>query len=140
MSRELGESTIDGKKYQASHWPVDKATKMLAKLIKILGEPLAMVIMGASENKPEGGSVLDVSMNDVNMDAIGTAIKGLASRLDEDEVVKIFRDCLESGVLCEGKKFDYNTHFMGRIGHMMRVMIFVLKHQYQDFLADGLDQ
>ena len=132
--REMGQSEIDGKKYQVGHWPVDKATGMLTRLVKLLGEPLAMVLLGAINEKKDGSSVLDVDVKNLKGDAIAAAFKGLATRLDETEVKKMFRE-FTVDILCDGKKVDYDAHFMGQIGHLFRVSVFVLRHQYQDFLA-----
>ena len=132
--RQMGEGTVDGLKYEVGHWPVDKATGMLTKLIKILGEPLAMVIVGAVGNKKDGESIMDADLSALKGESISKAFAGLSTRLDEHEVQKMLKE-INEGILCDGKRIDYNTHYMGRIGHLFRVSMFVLKHQYSDFLV-----
>ena len=134
---KMKEVTIDGKKYSFGYWDVDTSTEYLTKLIKLLGEPLAMILLGAVDKKEEGQSLMDIDTSQIKGDAIAAAFKGLASRLSEDEVKQIMRQCA-NGVLCDGKKIDYNSHFMGKIGHLFRVALANLKHQYSDFLGAGL--
>lgn len=132
--REMGKSEIDGEKYQVGDWPVDKATGMLTKLVKLLGEPIAMVLLGAIKDQKEGESLMDMDVEKLKGDVIASAFKGLASRLDEREVQQMFRE-FTTDILHSGKKVDYDAHFMGRIGHLFRVSVFVLRHQYSDFLG-----
>lgn len=127
--RKISEKVIDGKKYMIGHWPVDTQLTMMTRLIKLLGEPLAMIIMGGEGSKK---SILDVKLDG---SVIGPAISALSLRLHEDEVKQMFRDAV-SGVKCDGKDIEFNTHFMGRIMHLMKVATFCLRHQYQDFLEE----
>jgi len=131
--RNTSTETIDGQKYLVGHWHVDKQLEVMTRLIKILGEPLAMLIMGSESSK--GQSLKDKLDGEMNMDAIAQAFKGLALRLNEEEVKTLFKD-VTHGVKCDGKDIDFNTQFMGRIGHLFKVSLFCIKHQYQDFLGD----
>ena len=134
--RKTTETQIDNHKYSIGHWHVDKQVEMMAKLFKLLGEPLAMFLMGGVEPKAGVASILD---KQIDPSIIGKAVAGLASRINEEEVKVLFRQIVTDQVLCDGKQFDYNTHFMGRIGHLMRVTMAVLKHQYSDFLGESPD-
>lgn len=131
---KLGEAKIDGKTYSFGYWDVDTSTEYLAKLIKLLGEPIARVMLGVVEKKEAGQSILDVDTKNLNTEAVASAFQGLALRLNEEEVKDLVRQCTR-GILCDGKKIDYQSHFLGKIGHMMRVCLANLKHQYADFLA-----
>lgn len=134
---QLGEATIKGQKYQFGYWDVDTSTSYLTKLLKLLGEPLAMALLGAIEAKEDGQSLMDVDMDQLKGEAIAKAFQGLAARLNENEVKEILRQC-QKGVMCDGKQIDYNTHYMGKIGLLFQVSLANLKHQYSDFLGDGL--
>lgn len=136
---QLGEKLIDGKKYQVGYWDVDTSTATLTKLFKILGEPLAKILLGALEEKKEGQSLMDVKLDGAQAKFVAEAFSGLSSRLDEGEVQKLLRQCCGQGLLCDGKQVEYNSHFMGKIGHLFKVAFFVLRHQYSDFLGESLD-
>lgn len=131
--RKTTETTIGDHKYTIGHWPVDKQVKMLTKLTKILGEPLfKMLVMGNPANAAkEDAGFMD---NPRVMEAMAASFSGLVARLDEEEVKQLMRDVVTDQVLCDGKPFDYNTHFMGRIGHLFKVAVAVVRHQYADFL------
>ena len=66
---KLGEADINGQKYSFGFWDVDTSTEYLTKLIKLLGEPLAMFIMGAADSKEDGQSLMDLDMNNVKSES-----------------------------------------------------------------------
>ncbi len=128
--RKTSEKVIGNEKYMVGHWHVDKQLAMMTRLIKLLGEPLAMIIMG-------GGSTSAKSMMEMKVEpaTIAKSVASLASRLGEEEVKQFFRDAVE-GVRCNGKEIEFNTHFMGRVFTLMKVALFCIRHQYQDFLEE----
>lgn len=138
---KMGEFTIGSEKYQCGTWDVDTATETLTRLVKLLGEPIVMVLMGVVENKQAKGgggglsALMDTDIDDIKTEAIAKAFQGLAMRLHEDEVKGILKLCCGDQLLCNGKPVVYNEHFMGRIGHLLKVSMHVLRHQYQDFLG-----
>jgi len=136
---QLGEKEIGGHNYSVGYWDVDTSTATLTRLFKILGEPLGKVLLGALEGKEEGQSLLDVKLDENQGKFLSEAISGLSMRLNEDEVKNLLRQCCKQ-LLCDGKQIDYNTHFMGKIGHLFKVCLFVLRHQYSDFLGESLGQ
>lgn len=141
----MGEFTLDNHKYQCGIWDIDTATDTLTKLVKLLGEPLVMVLMGAAEghkkNGGEGGlqGLMKMEVEDLPTEAIASAFKGLAMRLNEKEVKELLRLCCGQQLLCDGKQVVYDQHFMGRIGLLLKCTIQVLRHQYKDFLGGSLD-
>ena len=105
---------------------------------------MVMVFVGAAKKAQEQGKtglkgMLDAEMGDENMnfESIAQAFRGLSSRLDEDEVKDLLRQCT-TGVLCGGKPLDRNQHFLGKIGLMFKVSVANLRHQYSDFLGGSL--
>lgn len=129
--RKTSTSTIDGQKYEVGHWTVDKQIGIMTRLIKLLGEPLAMTFMGAmSGGKKDVKSILETDMTK----GIGEAVRSLVLRLNEEEVKSLLREIATDSIICDNKPFDYNTHFMGRIGHLLKVVMFSVRHQYADFL------
>ena len=141
---KMGEFTIDGVKYQCGTWDIDTATDTLTRLVKLLGEPLVMVLMGAVDSqKSKGGSgsisgLLNTDIEDIKTEAIASAFKGLSMRLNEDEVKQLLRQCCGQQLLANGKQVVYDEHFMGRIGLLLKCTMQVLRHQYRDFLGGNL--
>lgn len=135
MSRETKKITIGEENYEFGHWTPDFALSMLTRLIKMVGEPVARMIVGAGEVAKEKGS-MDAEMNEGDTAKIvGEMIGSLGMRLTEDEVRKFFRDAQEQ-MLVKGQptKPIYDAHYAGRIGHLMKVTKAQLEHQFSDFL------
>lgn len=131
--KKLSSKLIDNHKYEVGHWALDKQIDVMVKLIKLLGEPVAHLIMGALQQK---GSMKDVLNSQMSSQINSEAIKAFTSRLNETEIKQLLKECTE-GLLCDGKQISYDVHFMGRIFHLLKVALFCIRHQYQDFL-EGL--
>lgn len=137
--RKTSTKSIDGHKYEVGHWDIDKQLGVMTRLIKLLGEPLARTLMGAvsEANKSEKNAGKKVGMKDLlDMDLskhLNEAVSALIMRLNEDEVKQLLRD-VTTDLLCDNKPVVYDTHFMGRIGHLLKVAVFCIRHQYSDFL------
>lgn len=112
--------------YQVNMWHPDKAIENMTWLVKMLGEPVVALIV-------QSGSVKDLLDSDMDVTLLMPAVRSLVTNLREKEVVIKVRQFTE-GMLCNGAKVDYDTHFMGRPGHLMKTLVAVLKVQYADFL------
>lgn len=132
MAREVVKKELDGHQYTIGQWPVQKSLRMFTRLTKLLGEPIAAFVMGAQASPGETKSFMD---KDLSSDTIAKAVHTLAERLDEELVVRTFEE-ITSEILCDGKPVVFNVHFMGRIGHLFKVSIAVLRVQYSDFLDE----
>jgi NAD/NADP transhydrogenase beta subunit len=133
--KELKSRTIDGHEYQFSQFGAKQSLKLLVRLSKILGEPLSK---GLAALKPEAklslGTVLD---SKVSGDAIGGMVAALTNNLDADEVLEIVETLVgEAACLCDEKKVVFNTHFAGRLGHLMKVLYAALEVQYGNFFEE----
>lgn len=128
--KQISSKLIDGKKYEVGHWALDKQLDIMVKLIKLLGEPIAMMIMGSMQQK---GSLKEMLDSNLTAQMSSEAIKSLTGRLNEADVKNLLRECTD-GLLCDGKQISYDVHFMGRIFHLLKVTLFCIRHQYQDFL------
>lgn len=124
-------TVIGEHKYTIGHWTVDKQVEILTKLTKLMGETLLRMFILGGDQKKESTGVMD---NPAVMEAVAASFGGLVTRLNEQEVKQLLRDIVTDQVMCDGKQFDYNTHFMGRIGHLFKVSLAVVRHQYSDFL------
>lgn len=121
--RSVGNYQVDNHEYSIGHWPVDKANENLAFLVKTFGQGFV--------------SALDNNENLLDMD-LGTAflkdiISGLFDKLTPEQYAQKVKTWT-TGILCDGKPIEYNTHFTGRIMHLHKVIFYILRHQYSDFL------
>ena len=132
--REPLERTIDGEKYTFCQLPAKKSLKLMTRIVRIIGAPIG----AALGELPDGDKVSMEVLLDRNFN-MGAIVAALCDRLDEDEVEAIV-DTLLSQVIHEGageisKQVD--THFAGRLPHLLKVLAAALSHEYGDFLAGG---
>lgn len=130
--REQQTKTIDGQEYFFSQFGPKLSLKILTRLVKIAGEPLAIAISSAQTK--DGKIKLD---KDIDPDILGRAARALSERLDEDEVLSLIEQ-LTSGdaVTCDGKKVDFNSHYDGKLGHLFKVFGAALEVQYGNFFDE----
>lgn len=117
---QVGEHT-----YQVNMWHPDRAIENMTWLVKLVGEPVLALVV-------QSGSVKDLLDSDMDLTLMVPAVRSLVGNLSEKEVVFKVRQFTE-GMLCDGAKVVYDTHFMGRTGHLIKVVTGVLKAQYADF-------
>ena len=132
--RELASKTIDGKKYEFEQFGAKHSLRIMARLTKIMGEPLAMAI-GALSNKEKGASAKSILDRQIDGDILGKAVKALVERLDEDTVIDLMEELTAKSTLCDGKKIDFNAHYTGDIGHLFKVAYAALEVQYGNFFG-----
>jgi len=136
--------TIDGELYEVTQFPATQALRHLTTLTRLLGEPLTEAAGVVGEIDDLGGFLdMDVS------DAVGAvipflskAVKALVAKLDEAEVETLVKSLLEhthstleGKAVVVGRVFD--TYFAGRLGHLFKVLGFVLEVNYRDFFPEG---
>lgn len=130
MPGELTKKIIDEHEYEFTKLGAKQSVKVFTKILKIIGEPIALSA-GAFEGK---GPLLERVFNG---DALGKAMKALAERMDEDEVVSLMETlCGETACICDGKKVNFNSHYEGRLAHLFKVLKAALEVQYGDFLGE----
>lgn len=127
MSRKVEKKVVDNHTYEIGQWSVDQSLGMMTWLIKTFGESVVALLGSTSLSK--------MMENDIDGPAMKMMMMGLGSRLMEDEVKARMREIFSGGILCDGKQFEYNTHFQGRIGHLFKVAVAVLRVQYSDFFG-----
>lgn len=137
--KEQHERDIDGTVYKMYAMNPFESSKILTRLLKLLGKPLSQLIQ--SVDKKEGESILD---SDVDKKVLGMAIDELTQRLSEKEVDKLMRDLLKGDLITyeteEGafkKISNLDSHFgkMGGILHLFKVVKFSLEVNFKDFLS-----
>jgi len=117
-----------GHTYEVNMWHPDKAIENLAWLTKLCGESIVALLVNVD-------SVRDLMDSEVDLALLTPAVSTMLKSLDEKEVVVKVNQFVD-GMLCDGAQFKYDTHFMGRPGHLLKVLVNVLKVQYADFFAE----
>lgn len=135
---EAHSSTIDGVEYSVYMLPPRESLKILMKLMKILAPSMAAMADGSD------GDVKTILDQQISKGMLANAAGELCSRIDEDEIMKIVEKLGEyseaDGVRLKPGHFTF--HFAGKIGRMMKWLVFCVKVQYEDFLGEwgiGLD-
>lgn len=145
MSRELIAKQVDDHVYEFQQFQTTTALSVLAKLTKLVGEPLA-IALGSVLQAPKQSAELVNGVpspvgepkssfldRDISSDAIGKAVKALTERLDETEVIGLVRKLTTEGVLCDHKPVIFEEHFRGRMLHLFKVVKAALEAQYGNF-------
>lgn len=134
--RKIEELKIGDETYLFGHWDPEHALRMFTRLVKLIGEPMARILIGVTnETKKKGGLDKEISEEE-QLALVGPAITSLAARLDEDEVVSFFKDAQEQ-VKCGGVEVrnEFKHHYTGKLGAMMTVTIHQVRFQFKDFLG-----
>lgn len=126
--KELATKIVDGESYEFSQMGAKEALRMLTRLAKIVGKPVALTI--SSLKKPEGGDFLDT---EINMDFVGSAVEALVQNLEQNEVLDIIETLCAKNALCNGAKIIFNSHYESRLGHLFKVLWAALEVQYGNF-------
>ena len=138
MARENKELEIGTEKYTLTHWDPDHAMSMLVRFIKLAGEPLAKMIVGAVDVAKESEEGMDKELTSADQaQFMSDALGSLALRLNEGDVKTFFRDAQKGVISKDGKLSDsgvYMVHFTGRPGQLMKLTMENMRHQFQDFL------
>lgn len=113
------EILVDGQSYSVTQFSASKGMKLLTRLVKILGEPMASFLSNP-DAEAEG--------------AFQMALGSLSEKLDEDVVLNTVKELIDCLSTSEGP-IQFDTHFAGRFGHLFKVIGEVLKFQYGDFLG-----
>lgn len=118
---------LDGNEYILTKYPARKGLKLLAKLSKILGEPLGYVLSQ------------DMDKN-VDPQMIGKGLSLLFNNIDPDDFVDLCEEIFNGQlIVIKGQNIDINdvldVHFAGESDKIMSLVFEVLKFQYQNFLA-----
>lgn len=125
--RELVNKKIDGIEYNFGQFGANKSLKLLVRLSKIAGEPLALAFASAEGT----GSLLEKKINPA---MLGNAVKVLFDKLDETDALELIQGLTsKDSCLCEGKQIDFNLHYEGRLPHMFKVLYAALEVQYGNF-------
>jgi len=123
------EREIDGHTWLVAQFPASESLKILAKLTKLLGPSIA-----ALSGTVEGGkSILDV---EVGGEDFARAVSLLVERLDEEDVFNFVKRLLKD-TRCDGREVlpEFDILFAGRLTTLIKVLVFVLEVNYEDFFG-----
>jgi len=126
-NKQTFEKEIDGVRYETSIFTGSRALKILVRVFRIIGKPI-----GAALEGNDGGKL---SLSNLNID-IGLAIKAIADNADSEVFEPLIKDIIAS-TLRNGVKINFDLDFSGKMGHLFRVIAFVLQSNYSDFF-DGI--
>ena len=126
--------------YIIGDWSVDKSLKTLVWLTKNFGEGIMGLFMEKETlKKPEGETKEDTSEGSHEEEAFRDFFKSVIEKLDPDEYTKYARIIVE-GTKCNAKDINFNFHFIGKMGELHKLMFAILRHQYSDFLPEGVGE
>lgn len=138
MARETVEKDIDGEVYTFYQMDPMTSVVILTKILRIIATPVGK----ATEQIAKSGidNIVDADVEEiVGKMNIGSIIGSLCDRLDENEVRQIIIAMLEQ-VHHKGKgevSKCFNTHFKGRISHLLKVVGAAMEVEYADFFGEG---
>lgn len=120
------EKEVDGVRYQMNHYSASKGIRLLAKLLRVAGKPVSLVMAGGvdAEVKPE---------------VIASAVEALAFSMEPKDFEDLCKELIEGTFIYdEGKmrSIVFEKDFSGRLGHLFKVLFQILKFQFQDFLGE----
>lgn len=129
--------SIDGHEYLFTKFGAKQSMKYLGKVLKLVGEPIAMATGAATK---DGGKSLFES--DMDFEMLGKAIGTLCEKFDDEEVQKLIIDISSfPNVLCDGVKVEFDSHYAGKLDLLFKVVRAALEVQYGNFfgaLTDAL--
>lgn len=121
------EIALDGKRYDTTQYSATFGLKLLTRLSKVIGKPLA--ILTTTDQDSEVGA-----------DLISRAVEALTKEIDEDSVLTLVLDILHTTTIVangnERRPIEFNTDFAGCYGHLFRLIKEVLSFQYSDFFGE----
>lgn len=114
---------VDGVSYKIHLYGPSKAIKVLAELMKFIGEPIAAVAISATSGE------------DKMAEALPRAVKSLAMSMDNDRVLSLVKD-LAGTAHKDLKPINFEDEFQGRLGHLFKLVAKVVEVQFGGFLGE----
>ncbi len=122
MSLNAKSFRVGEKDYTIRMFSATRASRLFAKLVKLLGGPLALMV-----DEKEAGREGEM---------LSKALVALGANLKEDEFELLLKE-LMNGVLYENQPLDsiFDKHFDSGIGNAFLLAGEVIKFNYKDFLS-----
>jgi hypothetical protein len=104
---------INGRKYKAGMMPPVVSVPVQVELAKVLGPAMGAIAGGGS--------------------SAAQMMAAVAGNLDADKTLELMQTVFEY-MSCDGQRFDFESHFVGKNAEMWQVFLFGLEVNYADFL------
>lgn len=128
---ETYKRTIQGKEFQFNKFGAKQSTRYLAKIMKFVGEPIAMAVGAATK---DGGKPL--LEREMDMEVLAKAVGSLMGRFDDPEVLNLIIEISSTpGLLCDGMRVDFDSFYMGKLDLLLEVVKAALEVQYGNFFG-----
>lgn len=134
----LYEGEVDGKIYEFQKWGAERSAATLFAIAGIVADPLGQVA-GDMLSKRDGVNFQDVLDLNLDGDMVSKAVKALFANMNERMAMGLLKKFCAEGVLCEGKKIDFNLHYQDRLDHMFKVLRLAVEVQYGNFFSAVTD-
>lgn len=121
------EKIIDNVKYTTTQFPATKGIKMMHRLGKFISNPIAKL---SGMIKP-GSKGID---SDVSTEVLGDAVQAFFESCDENTFELTVKELLTSTTR-DGKPIVFDVDFCGQMGHLFKVLAFVLEVNFKDFFS-----
>jgi hypothetical protein len=135
--RDLVTKEIDGSIYQFQQFNTTTALKIMAKLTKLIGEPLIIAFgaLKADKTAAPGAGKRNLLDRDIDTAVLAQAARALVDRLDEDEVIAVVKRLTGENIICDNKNINFDVHYAARFGHLFKVLQAALEVQYGNFFS-----
>lgn len=130
--KDQKEIIVDGKSYFYLMYPPKDGRALLFKLLKLLGEPLLMLI---SSSGVEAKNLLEQK---IDGSVLGQALRSVLEKLDADEFELLFQKILSTTMLKDNgslRNISPEIDFQGQYLHQFKLLQAVLQGQFADFLG-----
>jgi hypothetical protein len=104
---------INGRKYKAGMMPPVVSVPVQVELAKVLGPAMGAIAGGGS--------------------SAAQMMAAVAGNLDADKTLELMQTVFEY-MSCDGQRFDFESHFVGKNAEMWQSFLFGLEVNYSDFL------
>lgn len=135
------EIEVDGVFYEFGCLKTSTSLMVWTWLCKIISPPLMELTASSlpkileglgSDNKEDREAILNAQ---IDSDRILEVVKDAVLKLDEPEVAKNIERLIES-VRHNSHPINFETHFKGKLLHLMKVVVIAVQMNYSDFLGE----
>lgn len=142
MAKQSVVKTIGNCKFEFLPIPPSPAIKLVTRILKIVGEPVGLVLDGAVASG-EGNIVQKLLEGKIAKGVLAEAVRSLINRLDENEVEQTIFMLMEyvHGQLPGDKgvhKLNIDIDFQGEIGLLFEVFVAAVEVNFGTFLRGRL--
>ena len=108
--------------FEIQQLPPTKANKMMVRTVKMIGEPLLVMLSGAKKDVKE---------------VLPDIARLIRDGLNEDEVDSLIKDFMDCAFINgQPVKPQFETVFMGKLPVVYKLLIEIIKLNYSDFLSE----